>query len=148
MRRSWLEMWRTQGTYRSNQEYLQTVDAHGFIIPCAEDTSKQRLMFFSPPARWGLLDFMLDARLLLLHPSSFFLLLLPPSSLAGSHLPALDRREPALDTNGPRRTSTSESLSAVGLAGLQPARVGALWASPDFNRRGSERCGPRQTSTG
>ena len=35
---------------------------------------------------------------------------------------------PALDTNGPRRTSTGESLSALGLAGLQPARVGALWA--------------------
>ena len=30
---------------------------------------------------------------------------------------------------------------------LIPARVRALWASPDFNRRGSERCGPRRTST-
>ena len=47
-----------------------------------------------------------------------------------------------------RRTSTGKSLSAVGLAGLQPARFGALWASPDFNRRESERCGPRLTSTG
>ena len=85
--------------------------------------------------------------------SSFFLLLPPPSSpdlicqlliavsLAGSHLPALD-------SNGPRRTSNGESLSAAGLAGPQPARVGALWASPDFNRRGSECCGPRRTSTG
>ena len=82
---------------------------------------------------------MSDARLLLLPPSfSFFLLLPPPSSpdlicqlliavsLAGSHLPALD-------SNGPCRTSTGESLSAVGLAGPQPARVGALWASPDLN---------------
>ena len=96
--------------------------------------------YFSPPARWGLLDFMLVARLLLLHPSSFSFF------LAASHLPALDRREPRLissasswyqwsspDFNrresercGPRRTSTGESLSAVGLAGLQPARVWAL----------------------
>ena len=83
---------------------------------------------------------------LLLPPSSFFLLLFAGPhlealavSLAGSHLPALD-------SNGPRRTSTGESLSAVGLAGPQPARVGALWASPDFNRRGYERCGPRRPS--
>ena len=55
---------------------------------------------------------------------------------------------PALDRSGSRRTSTGESLSAVGFAGLQPARVCALWASPDFNRRGSERCGPHRTSTG
>ena len=53
-------------------------------------------------------------------------------SLAGCHLPALDR-------SGSRRTSTGEGLSAVGFAGLQPARVGALWASPDFNRQESER---------
>ena len=123
---------------------------------------------FSPPARWGLLDFMSDARLLLLVvfllPSSFFLL---PSFLAGPHMPALDRSDlrrtsfasswsqwsspdlicqlliavavagpllPALNRSGPRRTSTGESRSAVGLAGLQPARVWALWASPDFNR--------------
>ena len=85
--------------------------------------------------------------------SSFFLLLPPPSSpdlicqlliavsLAGSHLPDLD-------SNGPRRTSTGESLSAVGLAGLQPARVWSLRSSPDFNRRDSARCGPGRTSTG
>ena len=40
---------------------------------------------------------------------------------------------PALDGSGPRRTSTASSR--------------ALWASPDFNRRESERCGPRRTST-
>ena len=85
------------------------------------------------PARWGLLDFMSDARLLLLPPSP------PPSSpdlicqlliavgLAGPPLPALD-------CCGPRRTSTASSHS--------------LWASPDFNQRESERCGPRRTSTG
>ena len=66
---------------------------------------------------------------------------------------------PALERSGPRRTSTASSQSqwalpdpnkraiAVDLAGLQPARVWALWASPDFNRRESERCGPRRTST-
>ena len=32
---------------------------------------------------------------------------------------------------GPRRTSTGQGLSAV-------------WALPDFNQRGSERCGPRR----
>ena len=117
---------------------------------------------------------MSDARLLLR-------LLLPPSSsspdlicrlliavgLAGLHLPGLDH-------SGPRRTSSASSWSqwaspdlicqlliAMVLAGLQPARVWALWSSPDFNRRGSElwaspdfnrwgseRCGPRRTSTG
>ena len=83
--------------------------------------------------------------------------------LAGLHLLALDRSEPrrissanswsqwgSPDFNrrgsepdfnrrgsercGPRRTSTGEGRSAVGLAGLQRARVGALWASPDFNQ--------------
>ena len=86
----------------------------------------------SPPARWGL-DFMSDARLLL-----------PPSS-----------------SSLPRRTSSASSrlhwaspdlicqlVIAMVLAGLQPARVWALWSSPDFNRRGSERCGPCRTSTG
>ena len=106
-------------------------------------------------------SFLLSRHLVLPRPSSSFLL------LAGSHLPALDPRAspdficqlliavslagshlPALDRSGARRTSTGEGLSAVGLTGLQPARVGAPWASPDFNRRGSERCGPRRTSTG
>ena len=99
-------------------------------------------MYYFPPARWGLLDFMLVVRILL--SSSFFLLLPRRASfasswsqwaspdlicqlliavgLAGLHLPALDR-------------------------GLQPARVGELWASPDFNRRDSARCGARRTST-
>ena len=89
---------------------------------------------------------MSDARLLLLPcfflPSSF---LLPSSSsffLAGPHLPALDRSESSPDL----------------ICQLLIARVWALWASPDlnrresercgFNRRESERCGPRQTSTG
>ena len=142
------------------------------------------LVSCSPPARWGLLDFMLVARLLLPSPSFFSFLLPSPSSSffrAGPPLPALDRswaspdlicqlliavslagcHLPALDRSGARRTSTGEGRSAVGLAGLQPARVWALWgspdfnwrgsarwASPDFNRAGSERCGPRQTSTG
>ena len=30
----------------------------------------------------------------------------------------------------------------------QPARIGALWASPGLNRRDSEHCGPGRTSTG
>ena len=140
----------------------------------------------SPPARWGLLDSMSDARLLglvlllPLPPSSFLFPLSSPDltcqlliavGLAGLHLPALDRSDgrrtssasassqdlfcqhlmavglagPQLlassdfnrresERDGPRRTSTGESLSAVGLAGLQPARVWALWASPDFNQ--------------
>ena len=84
--------------------------------------------------------------------SSFFL---PPSSLsrpsssfllAGSHLPALDR-------SGPRRTSSASSWSqgaspdlicqlliAMVLAGLQQARIWALWTSPDFNRPNSKHC--------
>ena len=168
-----------------------------------------KITWFSPPARWGLLDFMSDARLLLLSPSFSFLLLPSPSflfpspsfsfllpsprrtssasswsqwaspdlicqlliavGLAGPHLPALDRSGPhrastassrsqwaSPDLNrresercGPRRTPTGEIQirSAVGPAGLQPARFGALWASPDLNRRESESCGPRRTST-
>ena len=40
---------------------------------------------------------------------------------------------PALDGSGPCRTPTASARS--------------LWASPDFNRQESERCGPRRTST-
>ena len=115
-------------------------------------------MDFSPPARWRLLDFMLVAR-----PPSFFLL--PSSSffLAGPHLPALDRSEPPQISSASSRSQwASRDLhcqlsSAVGLAGPQPARVwalwaspdlnqarfGALWASPDLNRRDSARRGPQ-----
>ena len=50
-----------------------------------------------------------------------------PVGLAGPHLPALDR-------SGPRRTSTASSRSQ--------------WASPGPNRRESERCRRRGTSTG
>ena len=100
--------------------------------------------------------------------SSFFLLLSPSSSffLAGPHLSALDRNEPrqishlpALDRSGPRWTS-SASLDHSG-----PCRTSSVsswsrwispdlhcfrspWASPDLNRRKSERCGSRRTSTG
>ena len=35
---------------------------------------------------------------------------------------------------GSYRISTDESLRAVDLAGLQSAKIWALWASPDFNR--------------
>ena len=67
------------------------------------------------------------------------------------HLIAVGLAAPQLlarDRCGPPRTSTGESLSAVGLAGPQPglsavglaghqpARFGALWASPDLNRPG------------
>ena len=45
---------------------------------------------------------------------------------------------------GPHRTSTSEIRRAVGLAGLQPARFGAPWASPDFNRTST---GPQRPET-
>ena len=82
--------------------------------------------------------------------------------VAGPHLRALDRSGPRQTSSatswsqwaspdfnrresercGLRRTSTGESLSAVGLSGPQPARVWALWASP-FGARW-----PRRTSTG
>ena len=70
--------------------------------------------------------------------------------LAGPHLPALDR-------SGPRRTSTASSRSQwaspdlngrksercapprTSRAGPQPARFGALWASPDPNRTSTAR---------
>ena len=135
------------------------------------------LYYCSPPARWGLLDFIVRRAA---PPSSFFLLPRRTSSasswsqwsspdlicqrliavvVAGPHLPALDRsgrrrtssasswsQWASPDFNrresercGPRRTSTGESLSAVGLAGLQPARFGPPWASPDFNRTSTAR---------
>ena len=93
-------------------------------------------------------------------PSSFFPLsspdlicrLLIGVGLAGLHLPALDRSDR-------RRTSSASAwsqwsspdlfcqhLMAVGLAGPQ-LLARDRWASPDFNRRESERCGPRRTST-
>ena len=56
-------------------------------------------------------------------------------ALAGPQLLARNRC-------GPRRPSTGESLSAVGFAGLQPARFGVLWASPDFNRTSTARNKP------
>ena len=40
----------------------------------------------------------------------------------------------APDRCRPPRTSTGESLSAVGLAGPQPARFGALWATGEILR--------------
>ena len=99
---------------------------------------------YSAPAKW-VVGF--DVRFAA-HPSSCSSSFLLPSlpdlicqlliavSLAGSHLPALD-------SNGLRRTSTGESLRAVGFAGLQPARVWALWAapwaSPGFNRTSTAR---------
>ena len=52
------------------------------------------------------------------------------------------------DRCGPRRISIDENLRTVGLTGLQPQRIWALWASADFNRRDAKRCGPRRTSTG
>ena len=73
--------------------------------------------------------------------------------LAGPHLPPLDR-------SGPRRTSSASSGTQWASLDLLPAldRSGpcrtptastrSLWTSPDFNRRESERCGPRRTSTG
>ena len=48
------------------------------------------VVFFSPPARWGLLDFMSDARLLAIVLLLLLLLLLLLAFLAGPHLPALD----------------------------------------------------------
>ena len=74
-------------------------------------------------------------------PSSPRLLAISSSQWASQdhiclHLIAVGLARPQLrapSRSGPRRTSTGESLSAVGLAGAQPARVGALWASPDSN---------------
>ena len=121
-----------------------------------DDPYPKNTLYFSPPARWGLLDFMSDARLLLL--PSFFLLPPPSSSFfrAGPHLPAPDRSGPRRISSasswsresercGPRRTSTGEESSvvglarpqpssSVGLAGPQPARCCAPWASPETAR--------------
>ena len=111
-----------------------------------------RFSLFFSPARWGLWDFMSDARLLLLVVISPFL---PPRRTSASSWSqwaspdhhcqlsiAVGLAGPQLlprDRCGPRRTSAGESLSAVGLAGLQPARVWALWASPDFNNMSERR---------
>ena len=78
-------------------------------------------------------------------PSSPRLLAISSSQWASQdhicqHLPSPDRggfarsQLPALDRSGPCPTSTASSWSQ--------------WASPDLNRRESERRGPRRTSTG
>ena len=131
--------------------------------------------FLLPPSSF----LAISSFLVLPRPSSSFLVLPPPRrissasswsqwaspdficqlliavSLAGSHLPALDRSGARRTSTGegsercgPCRASTGEGRSAVGLAGLQPARFGALWASPDFNRRDLACRGPPRTLTG
>ena len=65
------------------------VEGWSFLYPHSQGLPSA----YSPPTRWGLLDFMSDARLLLPPSSSF---------LAGPHLPALDRSEP-------RRISSASS---------------------------------------
>ena len=76
--------------------------------------------------------------------------------VAGPHLRALDRSGRPRTTSasswsqwafnrresahcGPRRKTTGEIRRAVSLAGLQPARFGAPWASPDFNQTSTAR---------
>ena len=117
-----------------------------FLLVAASNNLVKPSFCFSPPARWGSLDFMSESRLLLLvviSPSSspdLLCQLLIAVGLAGPPLPALDR-------SGPCRTPTASARSLwaspdfnrreferSGLAGLQPARVWALCASPDFNR--------------
>ena len=111
---------------------------------------------FSPPARWGLLDFMSDVQLLLLPPphrissaSSWSQWASPDLhcqlSIAGGLAAPQPARVWAVGLAGP---STGEGRRAWASPDLQPARVGALWASPDRNWRESERCEPRRTSTG
>ena len=83
---------------------LQSYTRNGQLTIGGTKNAQTEVMIssFSPPARCGLLDFMSDARLLLLVVHSFLPSFLPPSFLAGPHLPALDR-------SGPRRTSSASS---------------------------------------
>ena len=75
----------------------------------------------------------------------------PPSSCSSSFLlpssPDLIC-QPALDSQWASPDLICQLLIAMVLAGLQPARAWALWSSPDFNRRESERWGPRRTGSG
>ena len=97
---------------------------------------------FSPPVRWGLLDFMYAVLLL-----PFFLPLLLPRRSSPSSSPDVARCQ-----HGPpdcikhRRTSTGGLWSGLGNAGPQPGGSGADWATPDLTRGPPERNGQRRTS--
>ena len=60
-------------------------------------------------------------------------------------LPGLNRRES--ERSGPRRNSNGEIQSAVGLAGPQPARFGALWTTGEI-LRAAGLAGPQPDLTG
>ena len=121
---------------------------------------------FSPPVRWGLLDFMY-ADLPSFTPSSSSSSLPssspdvarcqhgPPecsgqcrtsigSSKADWAMPDLNRGAPKW--TGQCRTSTRELQSGLGNAGPQPGSSNADWATPDLSRGPSERSGQRRTS--
>ena len=104
-----LQFMRRKLTSHENLGY--SIQYSGYLVKAGLDVSQH---VFSPPARWGLLDFMSGARLLLLPPprrtssaSSCSQCASPDLiavGLAGPPLPALDR-------SGPRRTSTASSRS-------------------------------------
>ena len=121
---------------------------------------------FSPPVRWGLLDFMyavllllLLLRLLLVLLLLFFLLFASSSSSSQTSSPSSSPdvarcQHGPPDCSGQRRTSIASSRLqwaapdlnsglqiAVGSAGPQPGSFGADWATPDLNRGALARLG-------
>ena len=138
-----------------------------FIVVCFKGFC---FVCFSPPVRWGLLDFMYVFLLLFLFLFLFFFfffllfLLFSSSSQTSSPSSSPDvarcQHGPP-DFSGQCRTSLASSRLqwaapglnsgrqiAVGTAGPQPGGSGADWATPDLNRRALERTGQRRTSPG
>ena len=105
--------------------YQYVLYTHIYIYTCMYFL--MYLYCFSPPARWGLLDFYVSCP----PPPSLPSPGPPPRRTStasswsqwaspGPHLPALYRSGPRRTSTGPCRTSTGEIRSTVGLAGTQP----------------------------
>ena len=106
----------------------------------------QSNIVFSPPVRWGLLDFMYALRLLLVLFFFFFFFLLFSSSPRLRRHPRRPLRQMSPDVNmdlqiavgsagpqGQRRTSTGGLWSGLGNAGPHPGTSRAEWAAPDLS---------------
>ena len=107
----------------------------------------RKINYNSPPARWGLLDFirviLLLFLLLFLHLLLVLLLLLHHFCLhfhVYFHFANFRTQWALLDLNW-------EGLSALGTAGSQPGTFRAQWAPLDLNLGPSELCEHRWTST-
>ena len=95
-------------------------------------------LYFSPPVRWGLLDFMYAVF------PSFLLSFLPPPPLP----PYRQMLRGTSKVQWAMPDLNRELQSGLGNAGSQPGSSTADWATPDLNRGAPQRTRQRRTSTG